>query len=432
MSGMFSDCSAFATLDLSGFDTSSVTYTDMMFSGCSSLTALDLSALDTSTFIYTTGMFNNCSSLESLDLSGWNTERVEDMGGMFHGCSSLTSLDLSSFDTSNAKTMGGMYMGCSSLERIAIGSGYHMASENAFPDATNARGAWWSLADHRWYAKQDVVNARSGIADTYVSRQEPGYKIPVTSLAIAAPAAQTYTGRALTPAPTVRDGGLALKRGTDYTLSYASNVNAGTAKVTVTGVGNYEGSVTRAFRINKAPQTITGSNKTVAMGKTAGLGARRTAGNGKLTYKSSNAAVAKVSATGVVTPVKVGRATVTITAAATANYKAATKKVTVTVTKGAQPMAVKSVARVAPLKTLKLKSVTVARPLSYVKAPRGKVTYAKVSGSAALSISRTTGKVTVRKGTKKGTYYIKVKVAAAGDANWRAGNKTLTCKVVVK
>ena len=38
----------------------------------------------------------------------------------------------------------------------------------------------------------------------------------------------------------------------DYTVSYANNVNAGTATVTVTGKGNYSGTLTKTFEIKAA------------------------------------------------------------------------------------------------------------------------------------------------------------------------------------
>lgn len=44
----------------------------------------------------------------------------------------------------------------------------------------------------------------------------------------------------------------ALVEGTDYTLTYASNQNAGTAKVTITGKGNFKGKLTTTFKIIKA------------------------------------------------------------------------------------------------------------------------------------------------------------------------------------
>ena len=76
-------------------------------------------------------------------------------------------------------------------------------------------------------------------------------------------ATQTYTGKALTPKPTVKVGSATLREGTDYTLSYASNVNVGTATVTITGKGNYTGTRTATFKIEARPAAqapaVTGS-----------------------------------------------------------------------------------------------------------------------------------------------------------------------------
>ncbi|GAB6394948.1 MAG: hypothetical protein MdMp024_1260 [Bacteroidales bacterium] len=99
---------------------------------------------------------------------------------------------------------------------------------------------------------------------------------------------QTYTGNALQPAIVVRNGTAALTPGTDYITAYSNNTNAGIATVTVTGVGNYSGTVYKYFTINPKPiasgwlgtipnQTYTGSyiqpavtvidgNKTLTLG----------------------------------------------------------------------------------------------------------------------------------------------------------------------
>lgn len=49
-----------------------------------------------------------------------------------------------------------------------------------------------------------------------------------------------------------------------------------------------------------------------------------------------------------------------------------------------------------------------------------------------FSVNKKSGKVTVKKGLKKGTYRLKVTVAAAGDTNHEAAAKTVTVKVVVR
>ena len=60
---------------------------------------------------------------------------------------------------------------------------------------------------------------------------------------------QTYTGSAITPTVTVKDGETTLVLNTDYTVAYSNNVETGTATVTVTGMGNYSGTATANFTI---------------------------------------------------------------------------------------------------------------------------------------------------------------------------------------
>ena len=97
-------------------------------------------------------------------------------------------------------------------------------------------------------------------------------------------ASQPYTGSAIEPTVTVKDGRKTLTAGTDYTVTYKDNTNVGTATATVTGKGNYTGSVEAKFNITAkaltasmvhdiAAQTYTGSpivpELTVKDGETA-------------------------------------------------------------------------------------------------------------------------------------------------------------------
>ncbi|MCR5533733.1 MAG: fimbrillin family protein [Bacteroidaceae bacterium] len=86
----------------------------------------------------------------------------------------------------------------------------------------------------------------------------------VSTLTIGNISAYTYDGTAKEPHPTVTDGSKTLTEGTDYTLSWSNNTNAGTATVTVTGMGGYyNGSQSKNFTINKATATITLSKSSV-------------------------------------------------------------------------------------------------------------------------------------------------------------------------
>ncbi|MBR3318061.1 MAG: hypothetical protein IKG21_09630, partial [Atopobiaceae bacterium] len=72
-------------------------------------------------------------------------------------------------------------------------------------------------------------------------------KAKLTSIAKVAD--QAYAGKAIVPKPTVKSGSKALKAGTDFVYGYKANAKPGTATVTATGKGNYQGTVKATFRI---------------------------------------------------------------------------------------------------------------------------------------------------------------------------------------
>lgn len=141
----------------------------------------------------------------------------------------------------------------------------------------------------------------------------------------------TYTGSAHKPSVTVKLGSKTLSSGTDYTVSYTNNTNAGTAKVTVTGKGNYSGSASKNFTIQKAAQSLNATVSATSLKK--GATTQITAsGIGTITYTSSDTSVAAVSSTGLITAKAAGKASITVTAAGNANYNSAKKTISITVT----------------------------------------------------------------------------------------------------
>lgn len=64
------------------------------------------------------------------------------------------------------------------------------------------------------------------------------------------PESFTYDGSAQTPAVTVICDSKTLIENTDYTVSFSDNKDAGNATVTITGIGDYTGSLTRTFSID--------------------------------------------------------------------------------------------------------------------------------------------------------------------------------------
>jgi len=71
------------------------------------------------------------------------------------------------------------------------------------------------------------------------------------------PTSYTYTGNPITPeitSVTYNPETITLLKDTDYTISYANNINKGTTgTVTITGIGNYTGTASRYFTITTKP-----------------------------------------------------------------------------------------------------------------------------------------------------------------------------------
>ena len=102
-------------------------------------------------------------------------------------------------------------------------------------------------------------------------------------------ATQAYTGEPLTPAVRVTDGDAILVKDQDYEVSYSDNVNVGenTAKVTITGKGNYTGSVDKTFSISSVAATVTKAPEALNPTYTASAQDLVTPGeteNGKVVY----------------------------------------------------------------------------------------------------------------------------------------------------
>jgi len=75
-----------------------------------------------------------------------------------------------------------------------------------------------------------------------------------------------YSGKERKPSAAVTDGDHTLVRDQDYTLSYEDNINAGTAKVLITGIGGYTGTVIKEFTIKS--KSLAGAGVSVSISGT--------------------------------------------------------------------------------------------------------------------------------------------------------------------
>ena len=127
-------------------------------------------------------------------------------------------------------------------------------------------------------------------------------------------------------------------------------------------------------------------------------------------------------------------ATYTVTIIGKGAYTGTTKA-TYTINKAANPLKIKG--KTVKVKFQKLSKKTqklkVSKVIKFTKKGQGTLTYAKKSGNKKITINKKTGKITIKKGLKKGTYKVKVKVKAKGNANYLASAfKTVTFKIKIK
>ena len=112
-----------------------------------------------------------------------------------------------------------------------------------------------------------TITSQSIDPGTNPEKPNPDY----TGAKVNSPKDEVYDGNEHKWIPTVTDkADKKLKAGTDYTVEYSTSdfTNVGTIKVTITGKGNYNGTVTRTYKITPKSVTVTADNKTKVFGET--------------------------------------------------------------------------------------------------------------------------------------------------------------------
>ena len=118
---LFKNYRSLTAIEFESFDTSNTTTMESMFYGCTALQKLDLSGFNTENVQYMSNMFNtngNTPSLTEIDMSGWDTSSLTSTMYMFKGQSKLTTLDLSSWTVDNISSANYMFAECTRLVTI--------------------------------------------------------------------------------------------------------------------------------------------------------------------------------------------------------------------------------------------------------------------------------------------------------------------------
>lgn len=238
-----------------------------------------------------------------------------------------------------------------------------------------------------------VVTVIAKTGGLYTGAKNGTFKINGISLADATidVANQSYTGSALRPAVTVKVGTTTLKANTDYTVTYSNNTNVGNATVTITGMGTYSGTATKAFTISKANlkevANVTGVVSRYYTGKARTQTDLKVYVAGKVLSKSDYKVAYKNNK-------NVGKATLTITGQG--NYTG-----TITKTFIVKPR------KVANVKVTKGKKRVTVR---YKKQNGARYQiYYKTTGSKAKTVKTAAVKRTIKKLKSGKTYTIKVR-----------------------
>ena len=230
---MVEDCSSLTSITIPDSVTS---IGNSAFSGCTGLKSITIPDGVTSIGSYA---FYGCRGLTSITIP----DSVTSIGERaFYCCTGLTSITI----PDSVKSIGDRaFENCKKLTSITIPDSVTSIGERAFYCCTGLtiRGIPGS------YAEQFALNHSIPF--------ESVYTVPITSVTLS----QTefaYTGKAVKIGSYIRvkSNGTALKYGTDFTMTYANNVKCGvgTASVTIKGIGDYFGTVTKYYSILPAQQ----------------------------------------------------------------------------------------------------------------------------------------------------------------------------------
>ena len=257
------------------------------FAGCSNLETINIPDGITSIYGYT---FNNCRKLNNIKLPEGLTY-IDDR--VFYGCSSLTDLTLPStlktinelafsngprFKNNELTIPKGVttitsrsFENIKDLKTINVENGVTTIEKYAFADndsltRVNLPSSITSVANTacKYYAEEKYAtcdiyidkykgsircSSNWGTTGTIYWKARDFKNTTDNTVVISDVADQTYTGSLIAPNVTVTCNDVELVKDTDYTVSYSNNKNVGTATISITGIGDYTGTITKNFNI---------------------------------------------------------------------------------------------------------------------------------------------------------------------------------------
>ena len=300
-----------------------------------------------------------------------------------------------------------------------------------------------SPAGSTYTAEAEILSVTGGQAkaDNYVissTTKTQTYTINAATITVGTDAFKNYTGvyDGNPHSITVDRSKIETKGGQEFTIEYSAdggstygaalpeitNVNESpkTVHYKITAPNHAARTGTATITINQATQTISGGDFSVKVGKTVNLDEKFSA-QGALTYSITGANTTGSSVSGDVLTVgtTTGSFKLKVDAAATGNYDAATKNVTVTVTaKEVQTITAGNVSATYGDTNVKVVGSTNGD---------GAITYAVTAGTDVVDVDSSTGALTIK---KAGT--ATVTISAAETSDYATTTKNVTINVAQK
>ena len=160
-------------------------------------------------------------------------------------------------EVSDITTVKNVHVNYDSDKGTVTGSGSFMAGDMATviaePLEGHYFGGWYDGDDLKTFSKEYQFEVRKDMTLTAtfspINYEEPEEEVDITDAEVSGIINKKYTGSPIEQSITVKSDGIELSAGTDYKVEYSDNTNPGTATVTIKGIGNYIGSITRTFLI---------------------------------------------------------------------------------------------------------------------------------------------------------------------------------------
>ena len=194
-------------------------------------------------------------------------------------------------------------------------------------------------------------------------------------------------------------------------------------RIGVTGLpsGDKEETVTYTKNVEPAKFTVKAEKTNIKVGETTTI--KVDGASGTVSFTSDNNKIAKVDKNGNVKGVAKGKTAIVV------ENNGVKKTVEFSVTKKANSFTVKN--KTFTIKSNKKKVINLNKKLKF-KNKKGNLTYKKKSGNKKITVSKK-GKLTVKKGLKKGkTYTVKVRVTDNGNNTFNKKSKTVRIKIKIK